>query len=61
MEWLLPSAMYSFEEVPQPSPIGDSMLETLSATCRIDAHVMRRSFLDHPVIYTSLGFLSCDL
>jgi hypothetical protein len=48
MEWLLPSAMYSFEEVLQPSPIGDSMLETLSAPCRIDAHVMRRSFLYHP-------------
>ena len=55
------SALYPFEEDPQPSPTSDSMLETLSAPCRIDVPAVRRIFLDQPFIYNSLGFSSCDL
>ena len=57
----VPSALYPFEEDPQPSPTGDSMLETLSGPCRIDAPAVRRIFLVQPFTYNSLGFSSCDL
>ena len=43
----VPSALHPFEEDPNPSPIGDSMLETLSGPCRIDAPMVRRGFLEH--------------
>ena len=45
----VPSALYSFEEDPQPSPTGDSMLETLSGPCRIDAPMVRRGFLEQGI------------
>lgn len=45
----VPSALHPFEEDPQPSPIGDSMLETLSGPCRIDSPMVRRGFLEHGV------------
>ena len=39
-----PTALHPFEEDPNPSPIGDSMLETLSGPCRIDSPMVRRGF-----------------
>ncbi len=43
----VPSALHPFEEDSNPSPIGDSMLETLSGPCRIDGPMVRRGFLEH--------------
>ena len=43
----VPTALHPFEEDPNPSAIGDSMLETLSGPCRIDAPMVRRGFLEN--------------
>lgn len=45
----VPFALKPFEEDLNPSPIGDSMLETLSGPCRIDSPMVRRSFLENGV------------
>jgi biotin/methionine sulfoxide reductase len=44
-----PTALHPFEEDPNPSPIGNSMLETLSGSCRIDSPMVRRGFLEKGV------------
>ena len=45
----VPTALHPFEEDPHPSPIGDSMLETLAGPCRIDAPMVRRGFLERGI------------
>lgn len=40
-------ALHGFEDDPDPSPIGQAMLDTLTDPCRITAPMVRRSFLEH--------------
>jgi len=42
----VPCALHSCEDEPNPSPIGDAILDTLSGPCRFRTPVMRRGFLE---------------
>jgi biotin/methionine sulfoxide reductase len=46
MEAGQPVALQSFEEDPDPSPIGSAMLETRTGPCRIRQPMVRRGFLE---------------
>lgn len=40
------SSLAAFEDDPDPSPIGESILETLSDSCRIESPMIRKGYLD---------------
>lgn len=42
----VPIALHGFKDDPDPSPIGDAILDTLSGPCRVDAPMVRRGFLE---------------